>query len=164
MLIKVTRIFALFALLLGVMFAFAPDADSATPRRPPGAYYFGPEVVYSNGTQVDFFNPMSDPMPSRQLMAGRVTLEVTEVTSSNIKMHAALRWSADGITWDTPQVIYAGYVTGNGNQTAGTFTDFSGMGTPKPFVQFGVLTQTVSGATFEIARATLIVEPKAASQ
>lgn len=144
-----------------LVMVFSGSAESATLRRVPGAYLLGPETVYTNGTQADFFIPISDPMPSRNLMAGRVTMEVTEVTSNNIKMRPALRWSADGVTWDSSSYINVNYVTGAGNQATSTFTDFSSLGTPKPFVQFGVQTYTITGSTFELARVALLVEPKA---
>lgn len=79
-------------------------------------------------------------------------------------MRPALRWSADGVTWDSATTINASYVTGNGNQTTTSFTDFGALGSPKPFVQFGVQTFTISGSTFEMANITMVIEPKAATQ
>lgn len=162
---RIRRLFAVFALFIAAFFALSHEASSATPRRPPGAYSFGPKTVYTNGAAADFFNPLSEPMASRQLMGARVTMEVTEAANvANIKMRPALRWSADGVAWDTAVAINAGYVTGNGPQSTATFTDFSGLGSPKPFVQFGVLTYTINGSAYEMANVVLIVEPKAASQ
>lgn len=159
--IPLNVLLALFVLAVG----FFPDrAGSATPRRPAGSYYFGPEVVYTNGAQGDFFQPLSDPLPSRGLSAGRVSMEVTEVTSNNIKMRPALRWSVDGVNWDSAVYINVNYVTGNGSQATTGFTDFIPLGSPKPFVQFGVLTYTVAGSNFEMGHVVLIVEPKAATQ
>lgn len=159
------RFASVLTLMLALFFVFSPHADSATPRRPAGSYYFGPSVVYTNGSAADFWNPVSDGMPSRTLMAGRVTMEVSEAANAgNIKMRPALQWSADGVNWDTAVAINTSYVTGNGAQATTGFTDFSGLGAPKPFVRFGVLTYTVNGSAYELARATLVIEPKAATQ
>lgn len=162
---RAVRKFLTATLVCCVLALMPSTAESGTPRRPTGAYYFGPEVVYTNGAAADFWNPLSEPMSSRALMSARVTMEITEsATAAKIKTRPALRWSSDGVTWDAPVAINAAYVTGDGMQATTGFTDFMGLGSPKPFVQFGVLTWTVSGANYELARATLVVEPKAATQ
>lgn len=98
-------------------------------------------------------------------MSARVTMEMSEsAASAKIKSRPALRWSPDGVNWEAPVALNTAYVTGDGNQTTAGFTDFSGLGSPKAFVQFGVLPWTVSGGNYEMARATLVVESKAATQ
>ncbi len=162
---RAIRKFLTASLIVSVLALVPSTAESGTPRRPTGAYYFGPEVVYTNGAASDFWNPLSEPMSSRALMSARVTMEISEsAAAAKIKTRPALRWSSDGVTWDAPVAINAAYVTGDGNQTTTGFTDFTGLGTPKAFVQFGVLTYTVNGTNYEVARATLVVEPKAATQ
>lgn len=135
---------------------------SATFRRPAGAYLFGPEVIWTDGTGTEVFHPLSDPMPSANLAYARVQFEVSEATgTTNLRAKSALRYSPDGVNWDTAQPINSTPLQGSGIQPGTTFVDLTALAgvTPKAWVQFGVLAKNNSGSTYELALAALLVEP-----
>ncbi len=134
----------------------------ATVRKPAGAWQFGPDTVWTDGTTGAFFQPMSEAMPSVGIAKIRVTIEMSE-DSGFCTMRSALRWSDDGIGWGAVTPINGtAYLTANGVTPGTTFVDVSSLGTPKAWVQFGVQTAEDAGSSvIQLCHATLVVEPRA---
>lgn len=154
--------FIVFLLSLVIVVALAGTAIAGTIRHPPGSYVFGPETVWTDGTVTDIFQPLSDPLPSAPLVSARIYLEITEASNANLRTRPALRYSADGVTWDASQPINTTYVTGGGTQAGTSFVDLTTLAgvTPKAWVQFGVQVKNNTAGVYEIAHTALIVEPK----
>lgn len=156
------RLLILTVLTICLAFFFeVGSAGAATPRQPPGSFYFGPSVFWTDGTTSDLFQPLSSPMPSSQLVSARVYFEITEGTgSTNLRTRPAIRYSADGVNWDAPTAINVSYVTGSGVQPGTTFVDLTTLGTPKAWIQFGLQAKNNNAGVYEFGHAVLIVEPK----
>ncbi len=136
----------------------APEAD-ATIRRAPGSWVFGPKTVFSDGTTNPQFIPLSEGLASAGMINVRVTSEFAE-QSGNCKFRAALRWSDDGITWGASTNLVAGYTSTPGITYGSGYVDITVLGTPKPWVQFGVEVANTSGTRVELCNATLMIDPK----
>ncbi len=154
----------LFLALIAICAGFVVQLGSAsanTPRQVPGSYLFGPEVIFTDGSTSDVFMPLSQPMPSAGLVNIRIYLEVTEATGgTNLRTRPALRYSGDGVGWDPAVAINTNYIQGSATQPGSTFVDISALGTPKPWIQFGVQVHNFNANPYEIAHAVLLVEPK----
>jgi hypothetical protein len=98
-------------------------------------------------------------MSSAGLINVRVSTEMDE-TSGNCKVRPALRWSNDGINWDAEVNIVAGYRSTVGIDYGSNYIDITALGSPKPWVQFGVQAVNTSGTRVEICGATVLVDPK----
>ncbi len=152
------RALALLTVLL-LAFVFAVGDADATIRRTPGSWVFGPTTVFSDGTTNPMFIPLSQGLSSAGMINVRVSTEFAE-QSGNCKFRAALRWSDDGITWGSSTNMIAGYTSAPGISYGSTYIDITALGTPKPWVQFGVEVANVSGSRVELCNATLMIDPK----
>jgi len=153
------RLLPLIATLavLAVLFA-SPNAEG-TLRRTPGSWVFGPKVVFSDGTANPMFIPLSDGLSSAGLINVRVSTEFAE-QSGNCKFRPALRWSDDGITWGAATNMVATYLTAPGITYGSSYIDITALGTPKPWVQFGVEVANNSGSRVEVCNASIMIDPK----
>lgn len=147
-------------LTLFVTLAFlSSQAALATIRRVPGAWLWGPRAVWTDGTATPMFHPMSDAIDTGSVTSARVTLEMDQNTG-NCKIRPALRYSSDGINWDSPAYIVVTYRTTAGIDYGSTWLDLTTLATPKNWVQFGVQAANNSGAAIEHCNASLMVQPK----
>ncbi len=158
------HIHCLFPALMAECVGFVVQLGSGsanTPRQVPGSYLLGPEVIFTDGSMSDVFMPPSQPMPSAGLVNTWVHLEATEATGgTNLRTHPPLGNSGDGVGWDTAVAINTSYVQGSATQPGSTFVEISALGTPKPWIQFGVRVHHYNADPHEIAHAVLLVEPK----
>jgi hypothetical protein len=147
--------------LAGVLLAASvvPSAVEASIRRTPGAWLYGPDAVFSDGTTSPMFVPLSDPLASAGLLNARVSTELV-ATSGFCKVRPALRWSDDGVVWGASSSIVASYRSTVGIDYGSSYLDLNVLGTPKPWVQFGVEVANVSGTRVEVCQASVMVEPK----
>lgn len=140
-----------------------PAMASATILRVPGSWFFGPQAVWTDGTTNALFQPMGEPIPAAGLNNVRVSVELQQ-NAGNCKIRPALRWSADRVTWSNASPILnpATWQSGNGELPGTAYIDIigGGVGTPKPWVQFGVDAANSAGTRVELCNATLLVEPK----
>jgi hypothetical protein len=133
---------------------------SATIRRTPGSWLFGPKTVWTDGTVNPTFHPLGDPMASRGLINARVAIEMSEDTSGLCKIRPALRYGNDGVSWDASGAIDTTYRTSAGITYGTTYVDLTAVATTRPWIQFGVEVANESGSAVNICNATLLVEPK----
>ncbi len=154
-------IFPTVAVVTALIVGTLSHEANATLRRTAGSWLFGPEPVWTDGTTNPTWHALSQPMSSAGLLKVRVSTELEE-TSANCKIRPAIRWSNDGISWDSDVNLVAGYRTTVGSDFGSTYIDLMALGTPKPWVQFGVQAANNSGVRVEICRATLLVEPESA--
>ena len=131
----------------------------ATLRRTPGSWLFGPRPVWTDGTSGPTWHALSEPMSSAGLINLRVSTELDE-NSGNCKIRPALRWSNDGVAWDADVAIVTTYRTTVGIDYGSGYVDITALGTPKPWVQFGVEAANNSGTRVEICLAAILVDPK----
>lgn len=146
--------------VVGFLGAIHTVVQASTPRQPPGSWKFGPETVWTNGSTSNLFQPLSDPMPSAYIVQGRISMEITESTSNNLRTRPALRYSSDGVGWDTSAAIDTTYVAGDGTQAGTTFVDLTTVATPKAWIQFGVEVKNNTAGDYELGHVVMIVEPK----
>lgn len=152
-----TRTHVLAAILLAIL--VASTSALASMRRTPGSWLFGPDTVFSDGTTSPIFVSLGEGLSSAALINVRVSTELT-ATSGNCKVRPALRWSDDGIAWSSPSAIVATYRSTSGIDYGSTYVDITALGTPKPWVQFGVEAANTSGTRVEVCKASVMVEPK----
>lgn len=143
--------------ILATLFV-SPDAQ-ATLRRTPGSWVFGPKVVFSDGTANPMFIPLSDGLSSAGMINVRVSTEFAE-QSGNCKVRPALRWSDDGITWGSATNMVTTYLSARGITYGSTYIDITALGTPKPWVQFGVEVANTGGSRVEVCNASIMIDPK----
>lgn len=141
-----------------VAIALVGQAD-ATIRRTPGSWVFGPKTVFSDGTTSPHFIPLGDGMSSAGMINVRVSTEFAEQTG-NCKARPALRWSDDGITWGAATNMVAAYLSTPGITYGSSYIDITVLGTPKPWVQFGVEVANVSGSRIELCNVSIMIDPK----
>lgn len=158
------HIHCLFPALLASCVDFVVQLGSGsanTPRQLSGSYLLGSEVIFTDGSMSDVFMPLSQPMPSAGLVNTLVHQEATEATGGpNLRTRPALRYSGDGVGWDTAVAINTSYMQGSAPQPGSTFVDISSLGTPKPWIQFGVRVHNYNADPNEIAHAVLLLESK----
>lgn len=148
-----------FALALVAALALLGTAH-ASMRRPPGALYFGPRAVFSDGTANPMFVPLGEGMASVGLVGIRVSTELNE-TSGNCKIRPAVRWSADGVTWGQSTSMVASYRSTVGPDYGSAYLDLTTFGTALPWVQFGVEVANANASSrVEVCNASLMIEPK----
>lgn len=132
-------------------------------RRTPGSWVFGPDTVFSDGTAnpgTPLFIPLSEPMSSAGLLNARVSTELV-ASSGGCRVRPALRWSDDGIAWSGATAILTGYRTTVGINYGTSYEELTLLGSPKPWVQFGVqVANDVGVSRIEVCKATIMVEPK----
>ena len=153
---RLHRLVFLAALLV---FASVHPEAGATIRRTPGSWLFGQRTVFSDGTATPIFHPLSEPMSSAGIINVRVSTELAE-TSGNCKLRPALRWSDDGIGWGSASAIVATYRTTTGIDYGSAYVDITALGTPKPWVQFGLEVANTTGSRVEVCNGALLVDPK----
>lgn len=115
--------------------------------------------MFSDGSANPIFHPLSEPMSSAGIINVRVSTELAE-TSGNCKVRPALRWSDDGIGWGSSSTIVATYRTTTGIDYGSSYVDITALGTPKPWVQFGLEVANSSGTRVEVCNTSLMVDPK----
>lgn len=144
-----------FAMLVASFGAFA------SIRRTPGSWVFGPDTAFSDGTTGNLFIPLSEPIASAGLLNARFSTELV-ASSGGCRIKPALRWSEDGIGWGTPATDAAfGWRTAVGIDYGTAYSDLTTIGTPKPWVQFGVFVANAGGnSRVEVCKAAIMVEPK----
>jgi hypothetical protein len=137
-----------------------PGAEM-TLTRVTGSWVYGPKAVWTLGTTSPHFVPLSEPVESAGIINVRVSTEM-ESNSGDCQLRPALRYSADGVNWDTPKEILAGWRTTNGIDYGQTYIDITALaGTPaKTFVQFGVQARNGSNGAIQLCLASIRVEPK----
>lgn len=150
---------AVFVLAFVLAVLALPSVVEASIRRTPGAWLYGPDTVFSDGTTTPMFVPLSDPLASAGLLNARVSTELV-ATSGQCKVRPALRWSDDGVVWGPSSSIVAGYRSTIGIDYGSAYLDLTILGTPKPWIQFGVEVANVSGTRVEVCKASVMVEPK----
>ncbi len=153
----VKRLF--WARVLPVCLLLLSFTAEATIRRTPGSWLFGQRTVFSDGSASPIFHPLSEPMSSAGIINVRVSTELAE-TSGNCKLRPALRWSDDGIGWGAASAIVATYRTTTGIDYGSNYIDITALGTPKPWVQFGLEVANNSGTRVEVCNGALLVDPK----
>jgi len=146
--------------LAALVLFLIPGNAGATLRRTPGSWLFGPKPVWTDGTTSNtLFHALGEPMSSAGLINVRISTEMDE-SSGNCKVRPALKWSNDGITWDADVNIVATYRSTVGIDYGSTYVDITAIGSPKPWVQFGVQAVNTSGTRVEVCLATILVDPK----
>ncbi len=156
-----SRRLALAAATLVLALFLAPASSEATIPRTRGSWLYGPHAVWSTGsTSTWVFHPLSEPVSAGGLTEARFSWEMTE-NSGSCKARVAVRYSNDGIAWDTSKEV------GSWQTTAGPFwgstyvnlLTLGGGNVPMAFVQFGVQVQKDSGSAIQLCNITLRVEP-----
>jgi hypothetical protein len=151
--------FPVLALLLVFAFFGEANATDVTLRRTPGSMLFGPAPAWATNTTEVFF-PLSDPMPSAGMISVRVTTAVTQRTGF-CQIKSALRYSSDGVGWATAVAIVDTPVDPqNSPLFDDDYVDITALGSPRPWIQFGVLVSNSEGTGISLCNATLLVEPK----
>lgn len=163
---RVFRFLALVPVAFAVVLGLTSDAAAVDPllRRSPGAWFYGPTAVWTDATAggAFMFHPLSEPIPSAGLLGVRVSYQLSEDTGS-CQLRAALRYSDDGINWETPKEIYTAWQDGNGVKYQQDYVDIIALSQtpPRTWVQFGVQTDTDTGVNaVHFAKAAIRVEPK----
>lgn len=155
------------SLLLVSMIALAMGTARASEilRRTPGSWLYGPEPLYTvigaGPASVVTFFPMSDPVGTAGLLGARFSYQMTQ-DSGDCKLRPAVRYSNDGVNWDTPKEVNATYAT---NETPIYGTAYVDLMTlmntpPRAYIQFGLQTLNRSTTTNAFCRGTLRVEPQ----
>ena len=152
------RIASIFFLFAALIFLFDSPAG-ATIRRVPGAWLWGPKAVWTDGTATPMFHPFSDAIDTGTITFARVSLEMDQNTG-NCKIRSALRYSSDGISWDSPVAINSSYRTTPGIDYGTIWVDLTSLATSKNFVQFGIQAANNAGSNIETCNATLMVQPR----
>jgi hypothetical protein len=117
--------------------------------------------VWTDGTTTAKFHPMSKPIEATGLIAVRVSTEMGE-DSGSCKIRPALRYSDDGVTYDTSKEIVATYRITEGIDWGTTYVDITTLAgtTPRAYVQFGVHAANESAGAIQVCNATIRVEPR----
>ena len=103
---------------------------------------------------------MSRSLDARGLIAVRVSYELT-ADSGDCEIRPALRYSNDGVAWDTPKEIVATYQNGTGPTWGTTYIDITALGTsPRAYVQFGVEARNGTAGAIQLCAATIRIEPR----
>lgn len=147
-------LFVVLALLVVTL-----PAAQATLRRVPGSWMWGPRPVWTDGTANPMFHPFSDPIDAGTVTNARVSIEMDQDTG-NCKIRPALRYSDDGISWNSAVAIISTYRDTAGADYGSTYVDLTGLTTPRTWVQFGIQAANQSGSAIEFCNATLLVQPK----
>ena len=154
------RLLARLILVAAIVACLVAPLDGwATLRRTPGSWLFGPSPVWTDGTTGPTWHALSAPMSSAGMINVRVSTELDE-TSGNCKIRPALRWSNDAVAWDADVAIVTTYRSTVGVDYGSSYIDITALGTPKPWVQFGVEVANTSGTRVELCAATVLVDPK----
>lgn len=154
------------ALLVAVLILSINTASGATEllRRVPGSMVFGPRAVWTNGTTTAIFHPLSDAMPTASMTDVRVAFALSELYS-NCRIRPAIRFSSDGVNWDTAAPIDStnlDYVTTEVITYGSQYIDITGIAgtSDKGWVQFGVQAANTGVTNAGFCNATLRVEVK----
>lgn len=157
------RLFAFFVVAMVAMLA-SPDAVAGPIlRRTAGSWFWGPvELHTAASTATTIFFPLSDPMPAAGLTGARFSYQITS-DSGECKLRAAVRYSDDGVNWDTQKEVNAEYADVNDEIIWGTGAYVNLLtlaGTPaKAWIQFGLETKPETAA-IAACQGTLRVEPE----
>lgn len=153
---------AILGLIIGSSTGIAAD-EQAGDSLPdvPGAWRYGPDVVYSKGSSTDWmFHPMSRAIGVAEVTAIRVSMKLDQ-DSGGCAARPALRFGDDGLTWDNAKEIDTNFFNAPGIVYGGAYVDILGLGTaPRNYVQFGVQVRNTSGSNLEFCKATLAVQVK----
>jgi hypothetical protein len=84
----------------------------------------------------------------------RATIHVG-YASSNLQTKVVLQSSDDGVSWNSPVDMEAGFVTGNRSTTTAWYANGAQF---TRHVRLGVLVQQASGAAVEVGRVTLVID------
>lgn len=160
-LLPIVAMLGLCVAVLPVAIAANQDAGDTLPRL-PGALTFGPATVWSQGSTTDWvFHPLSNPMPSDDIVSVRVDMSLDQDTG-NCSARPALRYGSDGVNWDPSKEITAVFVNAPNVDFGGNYIDLTQLAgtTPKALVQFGVQVRNQSGGAIEFCNAQLRVQIK----
>ena len=131
----------------------------ATIRRVPGAWMWGPKSVWTDGSASPMFHPFSEAINAGSITNVRVSIEMDQSTGQ-CQVRPALRFSSDGITWDSPNYIISTYRSTAGIDYGTVWVDITSLATPKNWVQFGVEAANSPGTDIELCNASLMVQPR----
>lgn len=151
------------AITLLSMLLAAPDALAVDPllRRAPGSALYGPAPVWTKANDTTgIFHPLSPMMPSAGALGARVQYQMSEETTL-IKLRAAVRYSADGLFWDTGKELYSDWAIADGIQYQTAYVNLLTLAsTPQQtWMQFGVFVIGEAGNSIvQHANATILVE------
>ena len=147
-----------FLLWVLVQSAFATDP---LLRRTPGSWLYGPTPVWTDGNAGTpyMFHPMSETIAQGTTHLVRVSYQVSENTG-NCQIRPAIRFSDDGVNWETPKELYTAWQSGNNVTYTQDFVDINSLTStsPRAWMQFGVQTDNTSGASVNFCKATLRIE------
>lgn len=118
----------------------------------------GPIVAWTVGSSDGDF-PITSPMEGASVKNARFALEMRNRTA-NATAKPIVRFSNDGVTWDSWAVWPAAYngVSSNGITPYDTWVDLTAVATHKTFVQFGVKLVNSSGSANELSMIALRIE------
>lgn len=134
-----------------------------TLQRTPGSWFYGPSPVWTAGSTSNHnFFPLSPRMQFNTVSAARFSYQMTNDTG-DCKLRAAIRFSNDGIEWDTAEDVVSAYSDADNEVIYGTsYVDLTAVAgtTPRAWVQFGVEAVNRSTSNVAFCNATLRIEPK----
>ena len=133
----------------------------AVLARSPGSRMLGPTPVWTvKDVTTVVFHPMGAPMPSAGLVNVRVALQISEI-SGTCRARPALRFSNDGLNWNSDVAIDTTWVTTDTPVYGTSYVDILALATPGAWVQFGVQAANASISTGTgLCNATLRIEEK----
>lgn len=155
------RLFWVGALVVAAIASFSPAHAGAVLARSPGSRMLGPTPVWTvKDLTTVVFHPMGAPMPSAGLVNVRVGFQLTEI-SGPCRARPALRFSNDGVNWNSDVAIDATWVTTDTPVYGTAYVDILALATPGAWVQFGLqaANQNASAGT-GLCNATLRIEEK----